>query len=231
METSLHRELKRHYAGPDGRTEVRLGRFRVDAVVCDGPGKQLIEIQHGPLWVIRDKIRQLTRRHRVRIVKPIVGRKRLVKLSRKGGRVIAERMSPRQGKLLELFDELVYFTRAFPHRNLTLEVLLVDIEEFRYPRPNRRRPWRKQFAVEDQRLLEIRQSLQIAEARDLIQLIDRPLAPTFGTSHLADALDIERWRAQRIAYVLRESGAVATVAKQRGAWIYQWSEELGRRAA
>jgi hypothetical protein len=231
METSLHRELKRHYAGPDGRTEVRVGKFRADAVVCDGSGQQLIEIQHGSLWVIRDKIRKLTRRHRVRIVKPIIGRKRLIKLSRKGGRIIDERMSPRQGKLLELFDELVYFTRAFPHRNLTLEVLLVDIEERRYPRPDKRRPWRKQYAIEDQRLLEIRQSLQIVNASDLMQLIDCPLNPTFGTSHLAEALNTERWRAQRIAYVLRESGAVTAIGKQRGAWIYQWSEELQRRAA
>lgn len=231
METSLHRELKRHYAGPDGRTEVRVGRFRVDAVVGDDCGQQLIEIQHGPLWVIRDKIRKLTRRHRVRIVKPIIGRKRLIKLIRKGGRVVDERMSPRQGKLLELFDELVYFTRAFPHRNLAIEVLLVDIEERRYPRPNRRRPWRKQFAIEDQRLLEIRQSLLITTASDLMQLVECPLGTTFGTAHLAQALDIERWRAQRIAYVLRESGAVATVGKQRGAWIYQWSDKSRQRAA
>jgi hypothetical protein len=231
METSLHHELKRHYAGPGGRTEVRIGRFRVDAIVCDDRGEHLVEIQHGPLWVIRDKIRQLTRRHQVRIVKPIIGRKRLIKLSRKGGRVVDERMSPRQGKLLELFDELVYFTRAFPHRNLALEVLLVDIEELRFPRPNRRRPWRKQFAVEDQRLLEIRQSLLIATVSDLMQLVDCPLSPTFGTAHLAKALNIERWRAQRIAYVLRESGAVAAVGKQRGAWIYRWSDKSRQRAA
>jgi len=231
METSLHRELKRHYAGPDGRTEVRIGRFRVDAVVGNGPSKQLIEIQHGPLWVIRDKIRELTRRHRVRIVKPIIGRKQLIKLSRKGGRIVDERMSPRQGKLLELFDELVYFSRAFPHRNLSLEVLLVDIEERRYPRPNRRRPWRKQFAVEDQRLIVIQQTVEITTAGDLMQLIQCPLPPTFGTARLAEALDIQRWRAQRIAYALRESGAVAAVGKQRGAWIYRWSEEANRRAA
>ena len=231
METSLHRELKRHYAGADGRTEVRIGKFRVDAVASDSQGQRLIEIQHGPLWVIRDKIRTLTRRHRVRIVKPIVGRKRLVKVNRKGGRIVDERMSPRQGKLLELFDELVYFTRAFPHRNLAIEALLVDIEETRYPRPNRRRPWRKQFTVDDQRLLEIRQSLVIASAGDLMQLVDCPLSPTFGTAHLAEALDIERWRAQRIAYVLRESGAIAAVGKRRGAWMYEWNVKSQRRAA
>jgi hypothetical protein len=154
-----------------------------------------------------------------------------VKLSRKGGRVIDERLSPRQGNLLELFDELVYFTRAFPHRNLTLEVLLVDIEELRCPRPNKRRPWRKQFAIEDQRLIATQRTLEIATASDLMQLIRCPLAPTFGTAHLAESLDIERWRAQRIAYVLRESGALAAIGRQRGAWIYQWTEELQRRAA
>ena len=55
METSLHRELKRLYAGDGARTEVVVERYRIDAV-RDG---QLIEIQHGSLAAIRDKIRRL----------------------------------------------------------------------------------------------------------------------------------------------------------------------------
>ena len=39
----------------------------------------------------------------------------------------------------DLFDDLVHFTRVFPHRRLTLEVPLVDIEEWRYPGHGRRR--------------------------------------------------------------------------------------------
>ena len=75
METSLHRELKLRYAGPDARTEVRFGRYRVDAVA----GGELIEIQNGPLAAISAKIADLLLDHAVRIVKPIVHEKLLVK--------------------------------------------------------------------------------------------------------------------------------------------------------
>ena len=50
MESSLHRELKRLYAGEAARTEVRLGRYIIDAIICDEHGCDiLIEVQHGPL--------------------------------------------------------------------------------------------------------------------------------------------------------------------------------------
>ena len=52
METSLHRDLKKLYAGDDSQTEVVLGGYRIDAV----SGGRLIEIQHGSLSAIRDKI-------------------------------------------------------------------------------------------------------------------------------------------------------------------------------
>lgn len=116
METSLHRQLKEHYADDAQAIEVKLGRFRIDAIVDE----ELIEIQHGSLSAIRDKIQTLVKDHDVRVVKPIVASKVLVKRQRKNGKVVERRQSPKRGKLLDIFDELVYFTRAFPHPRLTL---------------------------------------------------------------------------------------------------------------
>ena len=81
METTLHRELKAAYAPGEAQVEVPLGSYRID-VVHDGT---LVEIQHGSLAAIRDKVRELVKRHRVLVVKPIVVRRRLVKLNKKGG--------------------------------------------------------------------------------------------------------------------------------------------------
>jgi hypothetical protein len=234
METSLHRELKRIYAGPSGRTEVRLGKFRVDAVVPRAVGRdELIEIQHGSLWAIRDKIQQLLKRHPVRVVKPIIRRKRLITCSEAGGPVVRERLSPRVGQMLELFDELVYFTQVFPHKNLTLEVALVDIEEWRLPaeprRRSRRRGWQKHYVVEDQKLLEILDTVRVSTAADLRTLLPGSPTKSFHTGDLAKSLEIQRWVAQRIAYVLRKVGTVETIGKQRGAWLYQWSEIAAKR--
>jgi len=68
----------------------------------------------------------------------------LVKLAEKGGEVLGRRLSPKRGQIVDLFDELVHFTRAFPHRRLTLEVPLVEVEERRYPGHGRRRRWNVQ---------------------------------------------------------------------------------------
>jgi hypothetical protein len=144
METSLHRQLKAHYAGDDGLQEVVCEGFRIDAVRAG----ELVEIQHGSLAAIRDKIRRLLRKNRVRVVKPIVANKLLVKFDERGG--VGEPAAP-QARARGYFDELVYFTRVFPHERLILEVVLVDVEERRYPgcgRRRRRRP-KSDFQVED----------------------------------------------------------------------------------
>ncbi|MDX1945207.1 MAG: hypothetical protein SFU86_07360 [Pirellulaceae bacterium] len=218
METSLHRQLKALYAGHEARTEERLAGYRIDAV----RGDELIEIQHGSLAAIRDKIRRLLESHRVLVVKPLVVRKTLVSLNRKGGKEIGRKFSPKRGSILDLFEELVYFTRVFPHPNLTLETPLVEIEERRYPGHGRRRRWRaKDFQVEDQSLLAVQSVARFQTTADLWKLVPKSLAAPFHTGHLAEALGVKRWIAQRIAYCLRHTGAAAVCGKAGNAWLYQ----------
>jgi hypothetical protein len=219
METSLHRQLKAHYAGVDGVQEVVCDGYRIDAV----RGEELVEIQHGSLAAIRDKIRRLLRKHCVRVVKPIVATKLLVKLDAPGGAELSRRRSPKRGVLLDVFDELVYFTRVFPHERLTLEVVLVDVEERRYPGRGKRRRRRRagsEFQIEDQLLVNIAASKTFATTDDLLRLLPRRLPAEFHTGHLAERLKASRWTAQRIAYCLREMKAVRVVGKQGNAILY-----------
>jgi hypothetical protein len=218
METTLHRQLKALYAGPEARTEERLEGYRIDAVRAG----QLVEIQHGSLAAIRDKIARLLKRHRVLVVKPLVVRKTLVRLSRKGGRAISRRLSPKQGDLFSLFDELVYFTRVFPHANLTLETPLVEIEELRYPGHGKRRRWRERdHVVQDQRLVAVQSVHRFCTTSDLLSLLPVGLPQPFHTGQLAEALGIRRWIAQRIAYCLRQTGAASVCGKAGNAILYE----------
>jgi hypothetical protein len=226
METSLHRQLKMHYAQEcmgaqrpgDARIEVRLGRYRID-VVRD---EELIEIQHGSLAAIRGKIKTLLVKHRVRVVKPIVCRKHLVKRRAAGRRVIDRRLSPKRGSIYDLFHDMVYFCRVFPHQNLVLEVPLVEIEEWRYPGHGRRR-WRRasDHQVEDQKLLGVQQVHQFRTPSDLLALLPTELPSRFSTEQLAEVLDVHRSFARAVAYSLRETGAIRRVAKQGNAWLYE----------
>jgi len=217
METSLHRQLKEHYARDVSQIEVACEGYRIDAI----RGSRLIEIQHGSLSAIRDKIAALLENHRVTVVKPIVALKHLVKLDKRGGKVVDRRRSPKRGQLLDVFDELVYFTRVFPHRQLVLEVALVEVEELRYPGHGRRRRRRaNDFEVEDQRLVEIVDTRRFRTLADLRKMLPRGLPTAFHTGHLAEGLEVRRHIAQRIAYCLRETGAIYTVGKQGNAVLY-----------
>lgn len=218
METSLHRQLKNFYAGEDAATEVRLGRFRIDVV----RGGELIEIQHGSLAALRDKVRTLTAEHDVRVVKPIIVRKTLVKLAKRGGKVLERRTSPKRGKLLDVFEELVYWRRVFPHPRLTLEIVLVDIEEHRFPGHGRRRRWRRnEFQVDDQHLLAVHETRTFRSGADLVALLPELLPTTFHSGHVAEGLAVGRGTAQRIVYCLREMGLLAQVGKERNALLYR----------
>lgn len=222
METTLHRCLKGIYAGAAARTEVRVGGFRIDAVVEDDRGEEFVEIQHGSLAALRDKVKKLLRKHRVRIVKPIIAVKELIRCEEAGGRVLGRRKSPKRGGVLDLFHELIYFTRVFPHPRLVLEVPLVSVEEWRYPGHGRRRRWgKKDFVVEDQRLVEIHATHRFATGDDLVALLPPELPETFHTGDLAEMLGIPRYHAQRIAYCLRQMKLAADVGCRARARLYE----------
>jgi len=228
METTLHRQLKEIYADGDAQLEAPLGRFRID-VVCGG---ELGEIQHGSLAAIRDKVAKLLKTHRVLVVKPIVSCKWIVRQDALDGRVLGRRRSPKQGTVLDIFHELVYFTRVFPHARLALEVPLVEIEEWRYPGHGRRRRWRaKDHQIQDQKLLRVHRVHRFRSGDDLIQLLPTGLPTPFHTGHLAAQCGISRWFAQRIAYCLRKMNLAQEVDKAGNARLYAFPPGTPRRAA
>lgn len=218
METTLHRQLKALYAGSEGKTEQPVDRFRVDVIRAG----QLIEIQHGRLAAIRQKVAHLLVEHRVLVVKPLIARKRIVHLERRGGSPGPVRYSPRRARWLDLFHELVHFTRIFPHPRLTLEVLLVEIEEHRVPGPvRRRRARRRKAVVEDQRLIAVRESRRLSTSADLWGLLPARPGHPFHTGHLAATLGVPRWFAQRIAYCLRQTGAAWVCGRSGRSRLYR----------
>ncbi len=147
----------------------------------------------------------------------------LVKQAKPDGPVTSRRLSPKRGTIFELFDELVHFCRVFPHKRLTLEVPLIEIDEWRYPGHGRRRRWRADdHQVGDQRLVAVHETYRFRTAADLARLVSCPLPQPFHTGHLAEALGVPRWTAQRIAYCLRHTAAALEVGKQGNAHLYEF---------
>ncbi|QDV68406.1 hypothetical protein Poly24_21150 [Rosistilla carotiformis] len=219
METSLHRSLKGMYAASEADTEVRLGSYRIDAI----RGDELIEIQFASLSSIRPKIQSLLRRHDVRVVKPIVFRTRIVRQATADGPVLGRRLSPKRGALIDVFAELMYFTRLFPHPRLTIEVPMVNVQHWRLPPDRRkRRRYGKDYKTKDYVLESIESTHEFRTTKDLLRLIGSDQLPhPFDTSDLAGHIECGRGTAQQIAYCLRKTGAVDACGKRGNAILYR----------
>jgi hypothetical protein len=213
VETSLHQDLKRIYTDCGGATEAPLGPYRIDVLEND----QIIEIQASSLGAIRPKVRALCRDHKVLVVKPIPHRKYIVKRDPKTKAQLSRRRSPKRGRVLDIFDDLVYFAREFAHPNLTLEVVLTEEEELRVERKVRR--WRrKPYRLLDRVLLRILEIHRFVNPVDFRRLLPADLARPFTTATLAAAMGEPAWLTRKIAYSLRLMGMVQVVGK-RGSFI------------
>jgi hypothetical protein len=213
VETSLHRQLKEPF-GPaaGGRLEVFLHGFRIDAVAANG---DLVEVQSGPLGPLRTKLARLLPEHRVRVIKPVVLTRRLIRRARPDGADLSSRLSPRRGSLVDVFDDLVGLATVFPHPHLQIDVLAVAIDEVRMPR--KRRPG---YSVLDRRLSAVVSTVSLRRARDLLLLIPEGLPDPFTTRDLAAHLNRPLAFAQRVAYCLRSSAAAVVVGSQGNRKVY-----------
>ena len=144
-------------------------------------------------------------------------------MEEKEGKVLSKRQSPKKGNWLTAFEELVYFTSVFPHKRLTMEFVLVDIAETRFPGHGRRRRRRSSdHQVQDLELTQIIDRSRIKDSTDLFQWLPFEKIPKkFVTKDLADACEISQDDAQRITYCLRETGAIRVLGKKGRANYYQ----------
>jgi hypothetical protein len=83
--------------------------------------------------------------------------------------------------------------------------------------------------VEDQKLIAVHETHRFQTAADLARLVTAPLPQKFHTGHLAEALKVPRWIAQRIAYCLRQTSAVRHTGKQGNTRLYEFA--ASRKAA
>lgn len=216
MEFTLHRQLKALAAGEDSPQEVRVGRFRADAWV-DG---RVIEVQVSSLAALARKLEALLAEHPVRVIKPVVARKTIVRSGTKGRE--KRRRSPKRGGWVDLFDELVYLTRVLPHPRLEVQALLIEVEEWRRPKPAAECRWkRRDFRIDDVRLVEVIDERWLAGPADLWKLLPAAPPARFDTADLAACCGVARWRAQRIAYTLAKSGAAQAVGKRGRCQLYE----------
>ena len=217
-EGPLHRSLKAFY-GAGGVHEAA-----VDGYVADvrGTDDVLYEIQTAGFGALKKKLTRLVEIHRVVLVHPIAEERYIVKFDDDELKR-TRRRSPKRGKASHVLEELVSLPELLEHPNFEVEVVMIVEEEHRAfgpERVRRRRGWR----VVERRLVKVNERLRIRNARDLFRFVPRPLPARFTTRDLAEAMEERRWLAQKLAYVLREAGAISICGKAGNALVYSRTE-------
>ena len=211
-EKPLHAALKDYYAQPGDRFEVPVDGFHIDLV----RGDLLVEFQTAGFSAIRRKIEALLPDHPVRLVHPVAEVKWIVKLDRAGTKQLYRRKSPKKGCVDDLFEELVSLPALLANENFSLEVLMIHEEEVRRDQRRRRKSWRRH----ERRLLEVVDRWVFESPEDLADLLPDDLPEPFTTGDLAEQLNRPRWLTQKMAYCLRESGAITPTGKRGNALLY-----------
>ncbi|MFN8371729.1 MAG: hypothetical protein U0694_02475 [Anaerolineae bacterium] len=214
-EKSLHAALKAWYVQPGDALETAVNGYVVD-IVRDG--QTLIEIQTRSFSSMKPKLTTLLEQYTLRLVHPVALERFVVRVD-SDGVVVSRRKSPKRGQVFDVFRELVSFPTLLAHPHFSLEVLLIHEEQIW--RDDGQGSWRRKgWSIHDRRLLEVVESIVLVTPQDCAALIPPTLTEPFDCKELASAVHIQRPLAQKMAYCLREMGALQVTGKRGKALLY-----------
>ncbi len=215
-ERSLHSAVKSWVAQPGDRFEVNVDGFIVDVV----RGDLLIEVQTRNFSAIRAKLETLVKTHRVRLVYPLTTRKTIIHLDASNGSPTKRRLSPKKGRLIDLFNEVAHIPRLCREQNFELQVLMVEEEETRLD--DGRGSWRRGGAsIKDHSLVNVTDTATFSGVASFAALLPKTLPQPFTNRQLATNLKTSPRTASLMTYALREMGVLQIKGKTGRAHLFQ----------
>ena len=217
-EKSLHAELKDWLKMPGDKIESPVDEYIIDIV----RGELLIEIQTQNFSAIRKKLENLLKRHKVRLIYPIVQNKWIIGLDRNGHQITKRRLSPKHDSYVNIFEELVRIPHIMLNSNLIIEALIVNVEETRLN--DGKGSWRRKgWSILDRRLVNLVDQKIFHGSIDYLSLIPKRLEFPFTNYELSKALQKSIRLARMMTYCLRKSNILKVIGKKGKAFLYDLS--------
>ncbi|MBN1683045.1 hypothetical protein JW865_05790 [Candidatus Bathyarchaeota archaeon] len=211
-ETILHQQLKDWYSKPGDLLESQVWRYRADII----RGDKIIEIQTGNFQQFRNKVEKLLKGYKVRVVYPIPYRVWIIKEI--DGKKI-RKISPKIGRLEEVFNELVYCPNIVINKNFSLEIVLVNIEEDKIVKWRGRK--RVRYKTVERRLLNVISTKVFEKPSDYMKFLPEGLTTAFTSRELSKRLNIKISLARRMVYTLTKMTILNEVGFVARAKLYQ----------
>jgi hypothetical protein len=215
-EKTLHAVLKDYFEPDRDYHEVKLGTHYAD-IFRDGC---VTEIQTRSLDRLREKLRALLPLYRVKVVYPIPATKYLIWMDPESGALAPARKVPKRGSFYDAGRELSRILELLGHPNLTVQLLLIDMEEYRL-RNGRSKDKKRGSARYDRIPLALRDELILSSAETYVSLFPQNLPPCFTAKEFRSATKCGPRVAPALLKVLLQQGIICREGKAGKAYLYK----------
>lgn len=215
-EKLLHRTMK-YFLEPNADChEIPLYGYVAD--IFRSETGEIIEIQTAGFDKLRAKLRVFLEHHPVTVVYPIPDVRWLLWIDPDSGEVSQRRKSSRRGRATDVLPEAFWLGDMLQHPNLTVQIVFVDIEEYRLA--DGYGPEGKKHAHRFQMMpLEYKGAMSFKTAADYRALLEGLSVP-FTRKDLSKLLRHSGMKLSRAATMLERIGAIKRVGKEGNAILY-----------
>ena len=187
--------------------------------------EEIYEIQTRSFFKLRPKLEKFLPRHRVHLIYPIAKTKILHWVDPATGEIGEGHRSPKKGSVLDSLFELYAIRPYLTHENLTVHLLLLNMEEYRYQ--NGYGKDRKRHATRMERIpLSLVDEITLSCGSDY-QKAFLP-ADLSGVPFTQKAYEKATRLKSRYAYnalqILMDQGVLSHIANEGRAFLYQTKE-------
>ncbi|MBR2122479.1 MAG: hypothetical protein IJ930_06080 [Lachnospiraceae bacterium] len=214
-EKTLHAVIK-VYKEPDAGFHERPVEGYIADIFKDN---EITEIQTANFDALRAKLAAFLPLYRVRIVYPIPHVKWIIWVDPETGHPEKRNRSPKKGCFADAFRELYRIRPFLSDPNLSLELMLIDMEEYRI-----RDGWGNKGKRGSHRFdripLALCDTLTIEHVSDYRQFVPEDLEDTFTSADFAKACGLAKARASTALLLLTELKAVRRTGKRGRAYLY-----------
>jgi hypothetical protein len=218
-EKTLHAILKQYYEPYRENQEIKIGGYVADIVGENG----IIEIQTRSFERLRKKLAAFLPVCPVTVVYPIPKNKWISWINLDTGEAGPKRKSPKIGSPQDAFFELYKIKTLLSHPNLSIHLLLLDLEEYRYLNG-----WshdKKRGSSRCDRIpLCICEEVILSCPQDYALLLPQNLPDPFTVKDLQKTAKLSPRSAQCGIAVLRELGLITHIGKSGRAYLYSRSK-------
>ncbi|HCQ88735.1 MAG TPA: hypothetical protein DIU45_01915, partial [Clostridium sp.] len=149
--------------------------------------------------------------NKIVLVHPIAAEKTIILLS-EDGQVISKRKSPKKGRVIDFFDELVSIPHLALEKNLEIEILLTKEKEIRI-KDGKGSFRRRGVSIGDKLLIDIIDKYRFKSEEDYYSFLPKDLPSKFTNKELSLNLNIPINKIRKMTYSLKKMGLIEEVGK------------------